>query len=280
MNRTSRIVATLLGLGCLLSTTSAFAVHLSFTIDPTMSHLTASLATTTGVTFTAAQGPGSDTASLSGTLLADVVPGTSIQFQSTANTIPALYTGTVPFIGVPGLVAPAVGGAFPGAAPGQFGLLANIPGVVGGPIPGPPGGAGLIGVRGIVGDQTSGALPVAGGAFVATGVTIANVAGTADVNLSILGTPVVGTLSEVGSASDLNPAGMLVETPTLDTLTLPILTHVLINAGSGVIIVAVESGTIVATASTVPIPEPSTFVLAGFALAGLGLCIRRKFPQR
>jgi hypothetical protein len=276
MNRKSRIVATLLGLGCLVSATSILAAPLTFTIDPTRSSLKASLATTTGVTFTAAQGPGSDTASLSGTVNTDLVPGTSIQFLTTSNTNPALYTGTVPFIGVPGLVAPAVGGAFPGAAPGQFGLLALIPGVLGGP---GPGGTGLIGVRGVVSDQTSPALPLAGGAFVATGVTIANVAGTADVNTTILGTPVIATLSEVGSAPDLNPAGMLVETPTLDTLTLPILTHTLINAGSGVVLVAVEMGTIVATAVPNPIPEPSTFVLAGFALAGLALCVRRKFQR-
>jgi len=277
MNRTTRIVAILLGLGCLFSATIAFAAPLTFTIDPTRSSLTESLATTTGVTFTAAQGPGSDTASLSGTVNTDLVPGTSIQFLTTSNTNPALYTGTVPFIGVPGLIAPGPAGVFPGAAPGQFGLLALIPGVLGGP---GPGGTGLIAGRSIVSDQTSGVLPLAGGTFVATGVTLTNLPGSiADVNVTILGTPVVGTLSQAGSAADLNPAGMLVETPTLDTLTLPILTHTLINAGSGVVLVSVGMGTIVATAVPNPVPEPSTFVLAGFALAGLALCVRRKFQR-
>jgi hypothetical protein len=45
-----------------------------------------------------------------------------------------------------------------------------------------------------------------------------------------------------------------VKRPGLDTLTIPIMTDTLINAGSGNILVAVQTGQFVATAVT---PEPS-----------------------
>jgi hypothetical protein len=225
-----------------------------FNIDPNLSSLTFSLKTTTNVTFTAPQFAGADMASISGTMLVDVVPGTSVKFLSTADQQFALQ---------PVPVAPGPGGVFPGSAPGQYGLLALIPGVVGGP---GPGGTGLIADRNLVADSTSGIIPLVAGSYDSTQVTQNLTSGIAEFNLLVLGNPVVSILSLSSSpAANLLSGGTLVETPFLDTLTLPFLTNAQIS-GNGVVVIAQFSGELVATAK---VPEPSTIVLGCLALIGL-----------
>ena len=131
---------------------AALAAPLTFTIDPTRSQVTYSVETSPGSPFTVPEFSGSDTARMSGTQTVNVT-GSSVQFLS---------TGNIQFAVQPSPAAPAVGGAYPGNVPAQFGVLAQIPGALSGP---GPGGTGLIAVRGLVGDVTSGVIPLSGGAF-------------------------------------------------------------------------------------------------------------------
>lgn len=253
MNRTLRSVAVLLGCGLVHTTDVAFGAPTTFTIDSNLSFLTLSFETSPGSPFTAPQFPGSDTTSLSGTQTVDVT-GTTIRF---------LPTGDVNFALQPAPVAPAIGGAFPGSAPGQYGLLALIPGVAGGP---GPGGTGLVAARGLVADGRSGVIPLIGNSFDASQIVSTFVAGTADVNVLVLGTPVVGTASLAGAfANNQLTAGTLTSVGGIKTLTIPILVEAPVVV-EGVTILEALAGQIVATAV---VPEPSTLILA--AVGGLAL---------
>ncbi|MBI2825242.1 MAG: PEP-CTERM sorting domain-containing protein [Planctomycetia bacterium] len=263
MNRTIRSVAVLLGLGFAHATTVALAAPTTFTIDSNLSVLTLSFETSPGSPFTAPQFPGSDTTSLSGTQTVDV----------TGSTIRFLPTGNVHFALQPAPVAPAIGGAFPGNGPGQYGLLALIPGVAGGP---GPGGTGLVAARGLVADSTSGVIPLIGNSFDASQLVSTFVAGTADVNVLVLGTPVVGTASLAGGfANNQLTAGTLTSIGGIETLTVPIFTEAPVVV-QGVTVLETLAGQIVATAV---VPEPSTLILA--AVGGLALlAFGRRLSQR
>lgn len=262
MNRNSQFIATFVAFNLVLMTTFAFGAPMTFLIDGTQSHLTAAVEISHGVPFTTAQFPGSDTTSVSGTQLVDLTAG-SVQFLS---------TGNIQFANQPSPVAPAIGGAFPGSAPGQYGLLGLIPGVITGP---GPGGTGLLGTRGLVADSTSGVIPLLGNAFDASLISAKFVAGTADVNALLFGNPFTGTFGAVGGAyvSNQLTGGTLTLAAGTYTLSIPIFLEAPLFL-SGVTVLEALSGQIVATAV---VPEPSTFALAGCGLAALlTMGIRRR----
>jgi hypothetical protein len=254
-------VATLLGLGCLLSASSTLAAPLVFNIDSTLSSISLTMELTGGAPFTSAQFPGSNTTSLFGAMDVDVVPGTSVQFLTTGNTQLALQS-------LP--VAPQSGGGVvgvPGSGPGQIGLDALIPSFA----------QGVLAARHVIGDSTSGAIPLVGNAFDSTGLSFALVSGNADYNLSTFLGPEIGTASIVGGgALDTLSGGTLTEVGTLLTLTLPLLVNEDLTI-AGIPVTAVLTGQIVATAT---IPEPSTMVLACLAAIGLGVVAIRKRRKR
>jgi hypothetical protein len=262
MNRTIRFVASFVGLGFILSATVALGAPLAFTIDRTRSQLTLTYETSPGSPFTTPQFPGSDTASIAGTAIVDVT-GSSIQFLSTGNTQFALQ---------PAAVAPAIGGAYPGSAPGQYGLLGLSPGVLGGP---GPGGTAVLAARGLVAGGTSGVIPLIGNSFDASQLVLAYVAGTVDLNSLVLGNPFIGTFSAVGTAGNNQlTGGILTSGGGVDTLTVPIFSESTLNADGATILQEV-SGQLVATAV---VPEPSSMILASLAVAGLvSLAYRRRF---
>ena len=104
MNRTTRCAATFVGLACAVSTSTAWAVPLTFNIDSSLSSLSLALQTPDGTTFSTPQFLGGDTTAISGTQVVNVT-GNSIQFISTGNVQFALQHEPV---------APAVGGSYPG----------------------------------------------------------------------------------------------------------------------------------------------------------------------
>jgi hypothetical protein len=250
MTHTSRFVSTILGLTCALSAASALAAPTLFTINPLLSseHITILSA---GTPVSAPQFPGSDTTSVSGTLNTDYVPGASIQFLTTANSVLANQPAPV-------APAPGGGGPFPalGSGPGNIGIFLFAPGAVGA-------------IRGAINDFTSAALPLTGAVFDASQVTIGQSAGTLDYNLSALGgafTGLIGSGSLAGGAGlNTNPAGTLVIAGNVATLTIPILVDIPFQAGPATLD-AITTGTIVATAI---VPEPGTISLLGLGLVGL-----------
>lgn len=259
MNRTA---LTVVGLGFFLSTAIAHAEHQTFTLDSALSHLSYAIESSPGVPLTTAQFAGSDTTSLSGTQTVNLT-GSSVQFLS---------TGNIQFGLQPSPVDPAVGGAYPGSAAGQYGLLALSPGVIGGP---GPGGTGLIAARDLVADATSGVIPLIGNTFDASQIVGAFVTGSLDVNLLVAGNPYVGTVSTVGSANNELAGGTLTSAGGIDTLTIPIYVEAPVTV-SGVTVLEAISGQMVATAA---VPEPSSITLACVAVAGLvgeALRVRRR----
>jgi hypothetical protein len=252
MNRTIHSVITLFGFGLAHATGIAIAAPTTFVIDSNQSFLTLSIATQLGDQFTVPQFPGSDTTSLSGTQTVGVT-GSSVQFLSTGDIHLANQSTTV---------APAIGGAFPGSAPGQWGLLATLPGIVAGP---GPGGSGLIATRSLVANATSGVIPLIGNTFDASQLVASLVAGTFDANLTVLGTPFVGTDGVGGFFNNELTGGTLTSAGGVETLTIPVLVvePFVIN---GVTVLIAFSGQIVANAA---VPEPSALILA--TLGGLAL---------
>ena len=180
----------------------------------------------------------------------------------TGSSVQFLSTGNIQFGLQPSPVDPAVGGAYPGSAAGQYGLLALSPGVIGGP---GPGGTGLIAARDLVADATSGVIPLIGNTFDASQIVGAFVTGSLDVNLLVAGNPYVGTVSTVGSANNELAGGTLTSAGGIDTLTIPIYVESPVTV-SGVTVLEAISGQMVATAA---VPEPSSITLACVAVAGL-----------
>jgi hypothetical protein len=235
-----------------LSTPVAFGKQLTFTIDSTKSSLTLSLDSKPGVPITSAQFPGSDRTSLSGTQNVDIT-GNILTFISTANAQFGLQSSPV---------SPAVGGTYPGSAPGQYGLLASIPGLIGGP---GPGGSGLIAVRGFIGDIRSGAIALNGSSFRADQVSLVLAGGQADANLTFPSGPFIGTDPLSGFDVNQLSGGTLTLSGNVYTLTLPIFASSSLTVGPATVL-ETYSGQVVATAV---IPEPATWILAAVGCAAL-----------
>jgi MYXO-CTERM domain-containing protein len=226
------------------------ATVLNFTIDPQQSTFRFALETTDGTQFTGPQTAGSDTTVASGTALIDVTP-TSIQFLTTADTQFALQT-------LP--QAPLPGGSA-GTAPAQLGLSVALAGIV----------SGVVAARGYVGDATSPVIPLVGVAFDASQVTLDLPAGDTDYNLNFSGFPVSGSVTENFPALNTLTGGSLTLVGGIYTMTLPLLVKGSITI-SGVAIVPVYSGVIVATA---PVPEPGGPLLAAIGMVALLFARRR-----
>lgn len=260
MSRTL-IFETLLSLGAsflIASSTVKAAPHV-FTIDPTRSHLNFALESSPGSPFTSAQFSGANSTSLSGTQIVDIT-GSNIKFIS---------TGNVQFAAQSSPVAPAFGGGYPGSAAGQYGLLAQIPGAISGP---GPGGTGLIGARGFVGDATSGAIPLVGTTFDASQIVPDFTAGSLDYNLSIFSTPYQGSLNVGGNAPNNElTGGSLTNAGGIYTLTIPIFIESPVTV-AGYTAYEQFSGQVVATAA---VPEPSTIVLGALGTVGLAFAVVR-----
>lgn len=232
---------------CLLSAMpAARAVPLSFTIDPEQSFGSFALETVDGEPISTPQTPGSDTTNLSGTALIDV-DGGNIQFVTTADTQFALQ---------PEDQQPLPGGD-PGTAPAQFGLDILVPGTA----------SGVTAARQYVADATSGPIPLIGTFFDSSQVTLDLPSGNTDYNLTILGNPVSGSITENFPALNEIAAGQLVLENNVYTMTMPFLIAGSITI-SGIPIVPVYSGQIVATAI---VPEPSSAALALLGIAAVGV---------
>ncbi len=234
-----------LALFCLLQAADAsLAGELSFTIDSALSHLTFSLETTGGTQITTPQTLGSDSTSLSGTMNVDVT-SSKIQFLPTGNTIFALQT-------LP--QAPLPGGAT-GTAPAQYGLTVSIPGT----------GSGVIAARNYLGDATSAPIPLVGSSFDASQLSSNLVVGNTAYNLTVLGSPVIGSIDTNFPAPNTLSGGTLTMAGGVYTLTIPMLVKGPVTI-SGITVDNVYSGQIVATS---PVPEPGSIALAALGLIGL-----------
>ncbi len=264
MNRSSRLVATSLALVCLLSATRALAVSTTFTINTALSSESVTILSG-GTPISTAQFPGSNTTSLFGTMSVDTSGG-NVQLISTNDT--NLNLQALP-------VAPAPGGGAPfpavGSGPGDIGLNLYAP-------------VSFAAIRGAIGDETSGAIPLVGNAFDASQVTLLQFTGTLDYNLSGLGgsfATLIGTTSIAGgSALNTATGGTLTTVGNLETLTIPLLVdipiHVPVGGGSGFITLDnIVTGTIVATAL---VPEPSSLMLAALGIP-VALVARRKLRK-
>ncbi|HWA98199.1 MAG TPA: hypothetical protein VG713_06885 [Pirellulales bacterium] len=217
--------------------TSSKAAPVVFSLDSAQSTITLSVQAEGGTVVSTAQTPGSDTTSLSGTFDIDLEPG-SIQFLSTNDTHFALQS-------VP--QAP-LANASPGTAPAQYGLSIALSGIA----------TGVVAARDYVADATSGVLPLANGAFDATGVSLGVSAGTTSYNLVVLGSPLVGTFGDLIPVPNQLPGGTLTRSGDVYTLTAPILAMGSIDA-NGIALFDVFTGQVVATAV---VPEPSSLLLA------------------
>lgn len=249
-------------MAAITSTPSAsFAEQMTFTIDSSRSSLVLSLDIQPGVPITTAQFPGSDTVSLSGTQTLDV----------TSNSITFLSTDDVHFGIQPAPVSPANGGVYPGSETGNYGLLASIPGLVGGP---GPGGTGLIATRDFLGGVFSNSIPLNGTSFSANETFLKLVSGLVDVNVTLVGQPYQNTLSFSGADINQRASGTLTQNGGIYTLTLPILASSSLTVGAATVL-ETYTGQLVATAR---VPEPGTLVLA--AVGGLAvIACRRVRPQ-
>jgi PEP-CTERM motif len=135
--------------------------------------------------------------------------------------------------------------------------------------------AGPLAIRNAIMDLTSGGpLALTAGTFDGSLVTVGTTVGDADFNLT--GPfPVNGTSSLAGQTglNGLLTIGTVVTAGGLTTITIPISVDVPVSV-SGLTFDAIFSGQIVASGPAVP--EPSTFVLAGIGLVGIGLSIVKR----
>jgi hypothetical protein len=238
---------------CVVATsTLSRAGQLSFNIDPAQSHITLTLETADGTQIISSpQTPGSDTTSLSGTLNADLTAST-IQFLPTGDTQFALQS-------VP---QSPLGDGSAGSAPAQYGLSISVPGAI----------TGVVAGRSYVGDATSGVIPLAGGAYDASQLTLGLLSGITGYNLLVLGSPAVGSFNTNFPAPNSLTGGTFTESAGVYTITAPILASGL-STVDGVTLVDVFSGQVVATAT---VPEPASMLLAAIGVAMLFCCRRRR----
>jgi hypothetical protein len=261
--RYALIVATI----CWLSTAHlAAGATLSYSVNPTLSSLQFAIyifgtPANGGTLLTAPQTLGSDITSLGGTLLADVSGGTISLPGGSAVTFanqpidqePDIGGG--PSSGVPGPPAPA-----------QYGL--NVILIDSGPVA----------LRGLLADLTSpgGPIGLLAGTFNAGQVTLGTTAGSADYNLVGAATA-FGNSSLAGQSGPNDPGlGTVTTLGGITTITIPISVDVPLVV-SGIPLDAIFTGQIVAS---LPVPEPSTLILAGLSLLGLASVIRSRKKMR
>lgn len=250
--RASKLVVRLVTLSLLfLVSQPAYAISLS--IDANQSFLSIVVGAYDGpvfVPFTTPQVPGSDSASLSGLLLADIGVG-SISFPGGSSIV---------FEDQPTDMQPGPGGVLPGSAPANYGLIVDLQGLVSGP------GAG----RGIEADISGGPAAIIGNTFDSSGLDLAVTAGVLDVNLSGFANIVDSIIISSNSGLNSDPAGQLDLLGDQATVTIPIHVEALIpvEVSPGVVLplVAIFDGQIVAVGL---VPEPSSIALTGLALIGL-----------
>jgi hypothetical protein len=234
----------------LASALSARGAVLPFMIDPVQSHITLSIMSEDGVPLSSAQTPGSDTTSLSGTANIDVNPG-SIQFLSTNNVQFDLQA-------VP--QSPLLDGSA-GTSAAQYGLSIAVGDAV----------TGTVAARNYLADATSDPIALTGGAFDASQVLLNLVTGNTAYNLSVLGSPVVGSFDTNFPVLNSLTGGTLSFAGGMYTLVIPIY-------GTGtffvedVMLVDVYAGQIVATAV---VPEPASIWLAAISLTIAGARLAR-----
>ena len=118
-------------------------------------------------------------------------------------------------------------------------------------------------MRQLVGDVTSGVLPVAGGTFDATQLALQFLTGSVAYNLELLGNPIVGSADITFPVTNQLSGGTISLAGGVYTITIPLLA-VGSDEIDGISVLGVYTGNIVATAV---VPEPSGVVLA---LCGCG----------
>ncbi len=224
------------------------ASPLVFTIDTAQSQISLAIQEPDGTPISSAQTLGSDTTSVAGSALVDVT-GSSVQFLS---------TGDAQFAQQAAPQSPLANGSA-GTAAAQYGLDILIPGI----------GGGTVAVRQLVGDVTSGVLPVAGGTFDATQLALQFLTGSVAYNLELLGNPIVGSADITFPVTNQLSGGTISLAGGVYTITIPLLA-VGSDEIDGISVLGVYTGNIVATAV---VPEPSGVVLAlcgcGFAQGSL-----------
>ena len=201
--------------------------------------------------------PASDLTHLGGFVQADV-SGTAITFTGGSG---------ITFDNQPTPMEPGIGGVLPGSAAAAYGLIIDVNGAITGPVR----------VRDALAEVTSGSIPWIGTAFDAAAASIGLTAGGMDVNLSGF-TTVVDTLDLSGNSGlNLLPAGVITFDGPVASILIPIHVQadvpVEISPGFFITLTAIFDGQIVATGT---VPEPSTFVLGGMGLAGLGMAAFRR----
>jgi len=260
--RITRLIPLACCIAACLSVGALRATAATFVLDPNNSNLKVSVGgyeddgngNLVFVSFTSPQTPGSDNTSLSGSLQA-TVGGGLIDFTGLSNIV---------FDNQSVDQEPLPGGILPGSATANYGVNLNVfDGAIFGP------GA----IRGALADLTGNSLLV-GNQFDSAGLLLALTAGTIDINLdaNAIGQGILATSAAISgnSAANLATPGTLDLVGSDLNLYIPIFVEVAVPVQAGSLtltVIARFEGQITATSL---VPEPSTFLMAGVGLVGLG----------
>ena len=278
----SKLFAVIVALNATLVASRVGAAPITYTISAAQSHLTIG-AVNQGIPLTIAQSTGSDTTSLSGSILAEIGGGSisllshnSITYNNQASLqSPGVGGGFASagapangFSSPPGLPLPS----FPGSGPAAYGELFIIPNDLSDSLDVNNSTlVGYVALRSLLSDIT-GATPLNAGSFTTDALSLKIIAGNLDYNLNNGtgdGSPFTHGFASVGGNSGANSGagnGSVVTAGGFQTITIPIRLDVPVNTGLFAFDLII-TGQIVAQAAIVP--EPGTFGMAGVGLIGV-----------